>query len=267
MEPGQILANRYEVRRAWRRVYLLLDLSSGRYVSARPTDALACPQAIAQLRALVHPCLPRVFGEVEAEGKCLTLFEYIPGVDLATHMRRASGALAASMVCAIGAALAYTLSFLHEQLERPLVHLDIKPSHVILADGVPCLIDFGSAVLLERSSTAQAGTAPAAPDEGRVREATPAYAAPETAVWHGPCIQSDLYSLGVTLFSALGGQAPPRGCLPDLRDLPPTIPDQVRNAIGRCLMADPAARYASMGALAHDLRLAMRADLCSVDRI
>ena len=70
-------------------------------------------------------------------------------------------------------------------------------------------------------------------------------------------------ALGVTLFRALGGTVPPAGRLPDLRDLPQGVPDDVRMAVGRCLMADPASRYASMGALAADLRAAMTAELCS----
>ncbi|NLN45435.1 MAG: protein kinase [Clostridiaceae bacterium] len=252
MEPGDILDGRYEVRNIWRRVALLLDLSTGRYSVARPATGFASLAAVERLRGVVHPCLPRVLGEAGEEAGRLILFEYLHGIDLETHVRRAGGALDVRRAGAVGLSMARTLCFLHESLDRPLVHLDIKPEHVILSGGVPCLIDFGAAVLLEGERSA-----PVADPGTQIRESTPVYAAPEMNVWHGPCVQSDIYSLGVTLFAVLGGGLPGPGRLPDLRDLPGGDESAaLREVVGRCLLADPAARYPSMAALAGALAAA-----------
>ncbi|MBP7401746.1 MAG: protein kinase [Clostridia bacterium] len=249
MRIGEVIAGQYEVRKQWRRVTLLLDLSTGRHSVARPAEGFTSLDAVDLLRGVIHPSLPRVFGEIENEGIRWILFEYLPGVDLETRVRREGGALPAREAAAVTLGMARTVAFLHDDLERPLVHLDIKPEHIILSGGTPCLIDFSSAVVLPGEN----GTDN--PDEGvRVREATPLYAAPETTAWRGPCIQSDIYSLGVTLFCALGGTLPTAGRLPDLRDLPGgDVPEGLRDVVGRCLMADPAARYPSMAALADAL--------------
>ena len=241
MNVGDILDGRYEVRKNWRRVTLLLDLSTGRYSVARPAEGFASLEAVGALREVVHPSLPRVFGDIDISGCRHVLFEYLPGTDLETLVAREGGALSFRSAVSIVLDMSRTVSYLHECLDRPLVHLDIKPEHVILSGGVPCLIDFSSAVLLSGSPAGSGDS---------VREATPVYAAPEMSVWRGPCIQSDIYSLGVTLFCALGGTLPAPGRLPDLRDLPADeVPEGLREIVGRCLMADPSARFPSMASL------------------
>ena len=264
MEPGNILDGRYEVRKIWRRVVLLLDLSSGRYAVARAATGFASLAAIERLRGIVHPCLPRVLGDIETSTGQMILFEYLHGMDLEAYVRRAGGVLDERRTGAVGLSMARTLSFLHESLDYPLVHLDIKPEHVILSGGVPCLIDFGAAVLLEGERLN-----PVSEPGSQVRETTPVYAAPEMNVWHGPCVQSDIYSLGVTMFSLLGGTPPGAGRLPDLRDLPGGDEStSLRGVVGRCLLADPAARYPSMAALASALAAAgVDAAMCTDGRI
>jgi serine/threonine protein kinase len=177
MRIGDILDGRYEVRRMWRRVFLVLDLSTGRHFVVRPADGFASPEAVDMLREIVHPSLPRAFGEIETDGRRHILFEYLPGPDLETLVRRSGGVLSPVSAATIILSVAYTVAFLHDCLDRPLVHLDIKPEHVIISGGVPCLIDFSSAVLLSRGDGAARGDS--------VREATPAYAAPEMSVWRG----------------------------------------------------------------------------------
>jgi serine/threonine protein kinase/tetratricopeptide (TPR) repeat protein len=111
-------------------------------------------------------------------------------------------------VCWIGACLADGLEYAHE---RGLVHLDVKPSNVLIADdGQPMLLDFHLA------------HAPLSPNQPAPEwlGGTSAYMSPEqrevmTAVSQGRRIprsvdrRSDIYSLGVVLYEALGG--PRRG--------------------------------------------------------
>jgi serine/threonine protein kinase len=121
MKIGDILAGRYEVRRMWRRVFLVLDLSTGRYSVARPADGFTSAEAVEALGEVVHPCLPRVFGEIEVAGRRHILFEYLPGTDLETLVRKSGGVLSAVSAVTIILAVAHTVAFLHERLDSPAV--------------------------------------------------------------------------------------------------------------------------------------------------
>jgi serine/threonine protein kinase/tetratricopeptide (TPR) repeat protein len=158
-------------------------------------------------------------------------------------------------VCWVGACLADALHYAHR---RGLVHLDLKPSNVLLAaDGQPMLLDFHLA-----RGPLRAGGPP--PDW---LGGTPAYMAPEqeaalAAVRAGRPVpdpvdgRADLYGLGLLLYEALGGTlpAPARGPAEALRRRNPRVPAGLADVVAKCLAADPCDRYPSAAALAEDLR-------------
>jgi serine/threonine protein kinase len=90
---------------------------------------------------------------------------------------------------------------------RGIVHNDIKPANIILEPdrhGV-VLVDFGVSSVRPRSSSAASGY-------------TPGFAAPEIEAGSPPLPESDLYSLGLSVMWALGGD-------PFGRVLPPGVPE------------------------------------------
>jgi serine/threonine protein kinase len=161
------------------------------------------------------------------------------------------GASFAEAVCRVGACLADALQYAHE---RGLVHLDLKPSNVLLtADGQPMVLDFHLAREVLR------------PGEGPVwLGGTPGYMSPEQeaavqAVGQGREVprpvdgRSDVYSLGVVVYEALAGSAPGTRPRPLYR-CNAQVSVGLSDVVGRCLEAEPARRYPDMAALAADLR-------------
>jgi len=123
-----------------------------------------------------------------------------------------------------------------------VIHRDIKPSNVlVLEDGTPLVLDMG----------VSAGPAVSfgRPDSGNVA-GTPKYVPPEQWFGASPSARGDLYSLGVMVYEALGGeipmgevwQFPPlRGQRP-VREVAPDTPRHVAALVDRLLDADPAKR-------------------------
>jgi serine/threonine protein kinase/Tfp pilus assembly protein PilF len=161
-------------------------------------------------------------------------------------------------ICWIASCLADALEYAHE---RGLVHLDLKPSNVLLAaDGQPMLLDF---------HLSQQPLRPHDPPPTWLG-GTPAYMSPEQksavlAMREGRSVttpvdgRSDIYSLGVVLDEALGGflreakqdsqidKATPRR---NASPLTPSLEDLIR----KCLQPNPSDRYRTSAALAADLR-------------
>jgi serine/threonine protein kinase len=174
-----------------------------------------------------------------------------PGRDPATpFLQRASHVQAITW---IGACLAEALKYAHE---RGLVHLDLKPSNALLtADRQPMLLDFHLA------------REPLRPGDVGVRfGGTPAYMSPEqiramTAIKQGGPVRdvidgrSDVWSLGLVLYEALGGTLPgdSAGTLPPLRRYNHQVSTGLSDIISRCLAPRPEDRYPDAGRLSADL--------------
>jgi serine/threonine protein kinase len=164
-------------------------------------------------------------------------------------------------VCWIGACLADALQYAHD---RRLVHMDIKPSNILLtADGQPMLLDFH----LAREPIA-IGKPPADGVGG-----TPGYMSPEQeaaiaamdsgrAVRSGIDARSDVYSLGCVLSEMLGAGIPSTTDpgTPRPRPFRADVSTGLADVIRKCLAAGPDGRYPDAASLAEDLRRHM-ADL------
>jgi hypothetical protein len=138
--------------------------------------------------------------------------------------------------------------------ERGLVHLDLKPSNVLLAaDGQPLLLDFHLALhpvaAGQVAPEGMGGTLEYMSPEQRVAFAA---ARREEPVPAAVDCRSDIYSLGRTLAIALGGKGD--AVLSSLHRINPQVSVGLEDIIRRCLARDPEQRYSTAAALAADLR-------------
>jgi serine/threonine protein phosphatase PrpC len=179
-----------------------------------------------------------------------TAMPYFDGETLAVRLRRFPY-LRLSEGVAIAIKLAKGLSVLHR---RGILHRDIKPENVILEPGGGLkLIDFGSAWFADE-------------DRGDAPDfvGTPSYVAPELFAGGSADIATDLYALGVTLYTAFAAGAYPYGEVEPFmrpvfgRPIPvtrhrPDLPTWLDAALLRLVAVDPAQRYGDVLALLLDL--------------
>ena len=209
-------------------------------------------QTVARLR---HPSIVAVHEFGRAHGFAYFTMDYIEGGDLVSRVRERSLSPRDSAVLLRKVALA--LAYTHGE---GVLHRDLKPSNILLDGDEPRVADFGLAAQLEPGGDLTAAT-------GII--GTPHYLAPE-AMRGGSAalgVASDIYALGVILFELCTGRTPFAGASPaelaamaadteppSPRLLAPATPRDLETICLKCLERDPARRYASMDALAEDLR-------------
>ncbi|MFE1903505.1 serine/threonine-protein kinase [Streptomyces gardneri] len=160
---------------------------------------------------------------------------YIPGPTL-SGLLAAQGPMGEAALRSLGAALAEALEAIHA---CGLVHRDLKPGNIVMAPDGPRVLDFGIARALESTRLTATGSA----------FGTPGYLAPEQALGEEVTGAADVFALGAVLVAAAGGrpfgEGTPMGLMyrsvheaPDLA----TVPEGLRELVGRCLAKDPAER-------------------------
>ena len=260
LQGGQILAARYVLLRrladgraaqVWQardpvegtdKVLKILAVSTpaerGRFLaSARLQQSLSHPN--------LQPCL-----EVHDGDPAFAVFNHLTRGDLASLRGRPWRELLPML-----AGVADGLAVLHAQ---GLVHRDLKPTNVLLADdGMPRLADFGLAAI--------AGSADAP------RGGSPFSMSPQQLDGAPPAPADDLYAFGALAHELLAGYPP---FYPDprperVRDEHPAplparaqVPPALEQLVLRCLAKDPGARPARAADLAVQLR-ALAADVAS----
>ncbi|MET8430469.1 protein kinase [Nocardia sp. NPDC004860] len=141
-----------------------------------------------------HPNIVTVLHvDVTATGRPYLVMPYHLAGSLHDRISRA-GPLEYPDVLRLGVKLAAALETAHR---NGILHRDVKPANVLITDyGEPQLCDFGIAHGIDGFRT---GT-------GEIT-GSPAFTAPEVLAGRPSSVQSDIYGLGATLFSALTGHA------------------------------------------------------------
>lgn len=152
-------------------------------------------QSIAQMGG--HPNIVAVFDLGEHDGQPFMVMELMKGGDLDAMLQAISDhILPIDQAVSIAAQTCQGLEFAHSQ---GVIHRDIRPGNILLSgDGTVKLGDFGFAVAANQSRISQDGLVIANAE----------YMAPERASGVRADAQSDLYSLGATLYEMVTGRPP-----------------------------------------------------------
>jgi serine/threonine-protein kinase len=241
------------------RMEKILALKVLRPDSARDKGILArFRQEAKTIARLSHPNTVQVFdsGDLD-DGSLFIAMEYLPGRDLAWHLR-AHGPMGEEKAAGIGVQLLASLSEAHS---LGIIHRDIKPANVLLVrrkdrDDQVKLLDFGIAKLTDEGRKFTTG----------ITEfiGTPGYMSPEQGKGDPLDARSDLYSVGAVLFELVTGREVFKGAspmatvnmhmtekAPKVNDVAPDRPvsPAFEQVLAKALNKDPQDRYASADAM------------------
>jgi len=215
------------------------------------------------IAGLEHMNITPIYDYGEQEGIAYLVMPYLAGGTLRDVLaRRAALPLQEALTYIEQAASALDYAHAHG-----IVHRDLKPSNFLLhRDGRLALADFGIARMMEGNGNAIGMTLTGT----GVLLGTPEYMAPEMILGEQVDCRTDVYELGIVLFQMLSGTLPFGGDpylavlmrhleepIPLLHYSNPAVPPAVDAVIQKATAKNREARYASAGALAQKLKIAI----------
>jgi serine/threonine-protein kinase len=223
--------------------------------------------------SLENPYICVIHEVGEAAGRLFIAMELIRGEALVDTLRRGRDVadrggpspLPTRRALELAREIAQGLALAHD---RGIVHLDIKPSNIMVTDsGHAKLIDFGLAASLDGASGVAEEATPPSGVAPRHAIGTPAYMSPEQMCGLPVDQRSDIFAFGVLLHEMLTGANPFRRLTyAEMQDAVLNDPvsslelidaasgaSGIRRVLDRCLAKVPRDRYQDMGELLADL--------------
>ncbi len=268
-------------------VFKAEDISDGKMVAIKVLSKSASLRSNALQRfhkearllaAVNNPNVANLIEVNEQDGLHYIVLEFVEGVDL-KHVLAKRSPLAEEQALAVAADIARALVDAHQS---EIVHRDIKPENVLLdlsagivvddltaSDRMPTakLTDFGIARHVDQSASL------AMTQAGGIL-GTPMYMSPEQCKGKGEVTpQSDVYSLGITLYEMLSGRVPFQAddpmklagmhCFeapPAIRKLNPLVSEVAVGIVDKAMAKKPSDRYADAGHMLRELDQALRGE-------
>ncbi|MBA2435656.1 MAG: protein kinase [Verrucomicrobiota bacterium] len=239
------------------RVHVALKVINARFLESEIAQQrfLREARAAAQLR---HPNVASVYHLGTSADAFFYAMEFVDGETVESFIKR-QGPIDPVVALRITLQVARALAAAEKV---HLVHRDIKPANLMLVreddDFLVKVIDFGLAKSIKHEGDDDLATLSMGGFVG-----TAHFASPEQLEEKEIDVRSDIYSLGVTLWYMLAGEAPFGGSLAQvmsqhLHKPPPleklqNLPECVRAAVGHMIEKDPAARPQTPSALRGEL--------------
>jgi serine/threonine protein kinase len=228
-------------------VYVARDSGLGRHVAIKVLRAskLATTEQLireAQIAAnLDHPNIVRIYHIELSQRVPFIAMEFIDGISLDERIA-ADGVLTLTAAARCGIAAADALAHAHRS---GVLHRDVKPRNILVSkQSVLKLVDFGLASSFSARDT---------------RVGTVGFMAPEVRAGQPVTVQSDLYSLGATLYCALTGMPPSQRKSNHMLALPRATPAVMFDVIAQCLATEARERPVSADEVMYELSRAIPA--------
>ncbi len=245
-------------------VYLALDPFNNQRVAIKlfNLEALRDPGLVKAHRNLLlteaslvgklsHPHIVKVFDAMMEGAVNYMVMEYVEGATLGYHTD-VSRLLPFSTIAEISYKCCKALEYAQRQ---GVIHRDIKPANILLRGQSNIKIsDFGSAMIVNQQTTQVVGVG------------SPAYMSPEQIDEQLLTHQTDIYSLGVTMFQLLTGKLPFEAGnnfsliyqIMNIEPQPPSklrpeIPPEMDAIVMRAMQKDRSRRYQTWDEFAQDL--------------
>ena len=196
-----------------------------------------------------HPHIVSTYDALRDDGLNYVVMELVQGHSLQKHVDMGN-LLPMQQVIQTSFKCCLALNFANSE---GIIHQDIKPSNIMFTkENDVKIIDFGTAVMTNLDDTQALHLL--------------AYAAPERLLGKPLNFQSDIYSLGATMFKLLTGKLPYdaddsfsysdkvlHDAPTNIRSLRPEVPEALANVVHKALQKSPAKRYAAWIDMATDL--------------
>ena len=210
------------------------------------------------LADLNHPNIARLLdGGQSDEGVPYLVMEYVEGLPIDVFCDE--GQLSIEERLKLFSSVCAGVQYAHQHL---VIHRDIKPGNILVnSDGVPKLVDFGIAKLLDHKRSDATATV--------MSFMTPDYASPEQVRGVAVTTATDIYSLGVVLYELLTGRKPYRTKSGVAHEVAQAICEEepqrpsttqkrlhadLDNIVLMAMRKEPQRRYATAEQFAEDLR-------------
>jgi len=224
---GAVFGDRYEIiapisSGAMGAVYLAKDRDSGTEVAIKRLldirNAARFEIEARLLSSLSHPRVVKVVDHAGDEEGLYIVMELVRGTDLGAQLKsRGQPGLPPAEAIEYARHCCEALQYVHDQ---QIVHRDVKPQNMILADNGVVLVDFGVARAIGSDETV-----------GTIAVGTPRYMAPEVFAGGTVSAASDIFSLAATLWTLLVGAPPRYGDTLKIDKVAPEMPPELREAL------------------------------------
>ncbi|MGB0096841.1 MAG: protein kinase [Solirubrobacteraceae bacterium] len=253
---GLTLNDRYQVVElisagAMGAVYRAVDSETGAEValkqSTNPHHDQRFEAEARLLGSLEHPRVVRIVDHFAARSGQYVVMELVHGIELGNLLKqRGQPGLPVEQAIEYVRQACEGLQYVHDQ---QIVHRDVKPQNMILAEHGIVLVDFGIARLLDEKET-----------EGTVGIGTPRFMAPEVFAGGRVSPRTDVFGIAATLWTLVTGRPPKYADQTKLSTVVPDVTSELERTIAAGLEMIPERRVASVAAFAKALGAPLRTE-------